>query len=90
MLIRDSMPIEFRGKSAGLMQRQKERALFVGAIAGVPAGSTVWQPSRADWLSGPHAATLSAIEALALTTAGTGAAAQVSLGRFCPLLLCSA
>jgi hypothetical protein len=65
-------------ESADLMQRQKERAVFVGAIAGVPDSSTGRQPTRADWLNGLHAPTLSAIEALALTTAGTSAAAQVS------------
>lgn len=55
--------------------------MFVGAIAGVPDSSTGRQPTRADWLNGPHAPTLSAIEALALTTAGTSAAAQVSHRR---------
>ena len=59
------------------MQKEKERAVFVSAIAGVPDSSTGQQPTRADWLNGPHAVTLSAIEALALTTAGTSAAAQV-------------
>lgn len=35
------------------------------------------KPTKAEWAAGPHAATLATIEALALATPGTTAAAQV-------------
>lgn len=61
----------------------------MGSIAGaMQARNASMKPSEADWLAGPHAAALSAIEALALATPGTAEAAQVSparLPRFTPV-----